>query len=215
MKILIVAATKEEIAPSIPFLEQKEIDFLVTGVGMVATAFALGQKLQIPHYDLIVNVGIAGSFTPELRIGEVVHVTKDRLSELGAEDKESFMSIEDLGFGQSLFEPKPNTATKKLETLRKADGITVNTVHGNALSIQKIAASLHTTTVESMEGAAVFFAAEKSSIAVVQVRAISNYVEPRDKSRWDIPLAVKNLNDWLKDFVLSLGNRSFGNDDTP
>lgn len=206
MKILIVAATKEEIASSIPFLEQKGVDFLITGVGMVATAYALGQRLQAQQYDLIVNVGIAGSFSRTLQIGEVVQITQDHLIELGAEDRDSFVPIDELGFGQSLFRPAHDGLSEELGALKKVNGITVNTVHGNESSIQKITNSLTVDTIESMEGAAVFYAAERLDIPVIQVRTISNYVEPRDRGRWNIGLAVKNLNDWLETFLSLLAS---------
>lgn len=198
MKILIVAATEEEIAPSLPLLEEAKVDFLITGVGMVATAFALGQRLQSQQYDLIINVGIAGSFSYELEIGEVVQVTQDRLIELGAEDGDRFVSIEELGFGSSIFKSTSDILENLLQNLRKVGGITVNTVHGRDESIQKIRKELTADTVESMEGAAVFFAAKQSGTSVIQVRSISNYVELRDRSRWNIPLAITNVNDWLR-----------------
>lgn len=201
MKILIVAATEQEIEPSIPILDEHCVDVLITGVGMVATAYALGQKLQSQYYDLLVNVGIAGSFSYDLPIGEVVQITQDRLIELGAEDEETFIPIEDMGFGQSLFKPTLDIQYNELTDLKRVEAITVNTVHGNAHSIQKINRMLTTITVESMEGAAVFFAAQEAGISALQIRAISNYVEPRDRSKWDIPLAIRNLNNWLYGFV--------------
>jgi futalosine hydrolase len=31
----------------------------------------------------------------------------------------------------------------------------------------------------------------------VQIRAVSNYVEPRNKENWQMGLAIKNLNEYL------------------
>jgi futalosine hydrolase len=61
MKTLVVAATELEISASIPTLIETNTDYLVTGVGMVATAFSLGQHLSNNSYDLLINVGIAGT----------------------------------------------------------------------------------------------------------------------------------------------------------
>jgi futalosine hydrolase len=44
-----------------------------------------------------------------------------------------------------------------------------------------------------MEGAAVAYVCERFDVPWVQIRAISNMVEPRNRSAWDIPLAIKNL----------------------
>ena len=56
--------------------------------------------------------------------------------------------------------------------------------------------------VESMEGAAVFYTCEYSgTVPFVEVRAISNYVEKRDKSKWKTGDAINNLCEILKDFI--------------
>lgn len=204
MEILIVAATERELKPSLLLLHEREIDVLVTGVGMVETAFALGEKLTAKHYDLLLNVGIAGSFSSDLTIGDVVEVVQDRLIELGAQNREEFLSIEEMGFGQSLFSSNSIVGTIAPTGLQQVHGITVNTVHGNVVAIEAIRKRLENDlTIESMEGAAVLHAAHKKNTPVVQVRAISNYVEPRDTSRWDIPQAIQNLHEWLRGYLIS------------
>jgi futalosine hydrolase len=55
-----------------------------------------------------------------------------------------------------------------------------------------------------MEGAAFFYACEEANVAALQVRAISNYVEKRNKENWNMPLAVKNLNNWLTEDLKNL-----------
>ncbi|MCL7988582.1 futalosine hydrolase [Sphingobacterium sp. lm-10] len=205
MEILIVAATARELEPSLLFLKDQEIDTLITGVGMVETAFALGNKLAAKKYDLLINVGVAGSFSPLLQLGDVVEVEQDQLIELGAQDGEQFLTIEDLGLGQYLFVPALRADPIPKTGLEKVHGITVNTVHGNADAIESISKRFSgSVTIESMEGAAAFLAAEKKSISALQVRAISNYVEHRDTSRWDIPLAIEKLHEWLRRYVVCL-----------
>jgi futalosine hydrolase len=44
----------------------------------------------------------------------------------------------------------------------------------------------------------------QENIPFVQLRAVSNYVEIRDKSKWNIPLAVENLNIQLIEFIKTL-----------
>lgn len=202
MKLLIVSATRMEIAgwcahfalPSVDFIQRPDFDVLVTGVGMTATAFRLGQTLS-KNYNLVLNVGIAGSFDQALPPGTLVQVADDTFAELGAENREEFISIDQLGFGKGTFK-----ATNVIQGLTKVSAITVNKVHGNASSIEKIK-GLFPVQVESMEGAAVFFACEQVSVPCVQVRCISNYVEPRNKDNWQIGLAIKNLNNWLISFI--------------
>ena len=110
MKILIVAATKFEIDPLINQMEnihhlnenlisckykKLEIDFLITGVGMVATAYFCGKTIN-DSYRLVLNIGICGSFNTNLEIGSVVNIIQDHFSELGAEEGEDFLTIKEI-----------------------------------------------------------------------------------------------------------------------
>jgi futalosine hydrolase len=55
--------------------------------------------------------------------------------------------------------------------------------------------------IETMEGAAFFYSCLQLKIPFLQIRAISNFVEPRDKSKWNIPLALENLSTEIFDFL--------------
>lgn len=207
MKILLVAATTAEISiltehfqlAEAGFLQTEKFDILITGVGMIATAFALGKYLTAT-YNLVLNLGIAGSFDPDIPLGTVLNVTADEFSELGAENKGTFLSIEELGFGKSSYQAHNNLLHSALSGLRKVKGITVNTVHGTLQSINDIKKRLNPIT-ESMEGAAVLYCCEKEGIPCLQVRSISNYVAPRNRDSWEIGLAIKNLNEWAIGFL--------------
>src|SRR5689334_13311125 len=96
MRILIVAATEGEIAVLRPDLKP-DVDVMVTGVGMVSTAVRCARALALTRYDLALNVGICGSFDRSLAPGSVVHVVRDNIAELGAEDNDQFVSIESIG----------------------------------------------------------------------------------------------------------------------
>ena len=215
-KILVVSATTAEIAP---FLREQElaatdqpgqflasvvsdeIFVLITGVGMVNTAFELG-KLIGSHFDLVINAGVAGSFT-KFAVGQVVNVTQDRFCELGAEDDNKFISIDELGLGTqhvTLLHAFENEHTARIP---KTNGVTVNTVHGNESSISKVIEKFQ-PHIESMEGAAFIHAANSFNWMALQLRAISNLVEKRDRSAWNMDLAVSNLNDMLAAVIRSL-----------
>lgn len=200
MNILIVAATQPEIQPLLDYFgEEKPFDILITGVGMVATAFALGEKLIQKRYDLAINIGIAGSFDRKIALGEVVEIINDTLSELGAEDDQNFIPITALGFGENEF----SSSNMLFLPVKKVNAITVNTVHGEEKSIQKTK-SIFNPHLESMEGAAFFYACKKSNVPSLQIRSVSNYVEKRNRENWKIGLAVKNLNDFVIDLLEKL-----------
>lgn len=195
-----IVATEGEISPflRLPERHRAGTEVLITGVGMVATAFALGKKLAAAQYDLLLNVGIAGSFDRSIPLGEVVCIYQDTFAELGAEDGDDFLNSDRLGLGQHMFEGA-HQGYPALNGLRKCRGITVNKVHGNAAAIAEIEQRLEPQT-ESMEGAAAFYAAHQLGLPAIQVRAISNYVERRNKANWKIPQAIENLNGWLRAF---------------
>lgn len=204
MRLLIVVATEMEVRP---FLSGSSAQYplcsvLVTGVGMVATAYALGTYLASNPVDIVLNAGIAGSFEGDLPLGSLVRVVSDSFSELGAENEDQFLSIDQMGFGSQHFSESPLgvDGLPSLELLRQVRGITVNTVHGNMQSIESIRQRMH-PEVESMEGAAVFYCARQRDIPCLQIRSISNRVETRNTESWDIALAIENLNDWLSTFT--------------
>ncbi len=199
MKILLVAATELEIEPLINKVKGLKFkpDLLITGVGMVATTFSLAKIFSEKKYDLAINLGICGSFNRNLKIGEVVNITEDIFSELGAEDGDNFMNLSDMKFADKIdvfLKPAKKFSFPALKNIKKAKGLTVNTVHGNKKSISKVVA-LYNPDVESMEGAAFFYSCNKFEIPAVQLRAVSNYVERRNVKNWDIPLAVEKLSE--------------------
>ena len=145
----------------------------------------------------MINLGIAGSFDRDIAEGALLEITKDTLAELGAEDDNEFIPIESLGFGEATFYPSTKLADLynlfNTFNLRPATSITVNTVHGNESSINKVAKRLN-VQLESMEGAVFFFMpARQMNVPCIQIRAVSNYVEKRNRDNWKIGLAIKNL----------------------
>ena len=171
-----------------------EIDVLITGVGMVATAAWTSRALIQSPYDLALNLGLCGTFDSFIDLGTVVHVVSDRLAELGAEDGDHFLTLADLELsGESEFVNLDPPSNPELDSLPAVSGITVNTVHGSERTIAAIAARFD-PQVESMEGAAFMSACQIHKVPFAQVRAVSNLVEPRNRDAWKISEAIHNLN---------------------
>ncbi len=55
-----------------------------------------------------------------------------------------------------------------------------------------------------MEGATFFYICTGEKIPFLALRSISNRVEPRNKKNWNIPLALDNLSEKLKEIILLL-----------
>ena len=215
MRILLVSATAAEIGPVTAGLrpdgpsidritrylcDGHDVDVLVTGVGMVATATWCTHALGRARYDVALNLGVCGSFDRSLTPGTVVHVVSDRLTELGAEDDEAFLSIHELHLldendppfvnGRLVNQAPPVSAT--LASLPSVNGITVNTVHGREQSIAAVTARV-SPQVESMEGAAFMYACLVHGQRFAQIRAVSNVVERRNREAWKLADAVASL----------------------
>jgi len=177
-----------------------DVDLLVTGVGMVATASWCSRLLASARFDLTLNLGVCGSFKTAIVPGSVVHVVSDRLGELGAEDGDRFLTIQQMGLlrddefpfkGGRLVNgsPPPNPT---LANLRAVDGITVSTVHGDEASIAAVSERFG-PDVESMEGAAFMYCCLIHGVPFAQVRAVSNIVERRNRGAWKLPEAIAAL----------------------
>ena len=81
MYILLTAATSFEIDPTLALLEKSEFNFndheievLITGIGQAPTTYLLTYNLQNKRPDLVIQAGIAGSFTNELLLGQTVFI---------------------------------------------------------------------------------------------------------------------------------------------
>ena len=195
MKTLLVTAThaEMEVLNGLPGVEH-----LVTGPGILATAFALTRRIAEEKFDLIVNAGVAGAFDGEkLAVGDVVWISKDRVSDMGAEDGPVFRDIIEIGLVKPeeppfhdgwIYGSVPAEISLPLG-ITGVTGITVNTCHGEEQSILKVVEK-YQPDIETMETAAVFYVCTLLKVPFLCIRGISNRVERRNKSAWNIPLAM-------------------------
>lgn len=213
MKILIVSSTWLEVkllADELEFVKESahflrkyrlhdiETDILITGIGTTFTAFHLTNTLRDNNYQFVINAGIAGSLTADLKIGEVVSVVADEFADLGIEKENDFLTLFETGYMEINEFPFEHGVLKTsdfngLTGLKKVRGITTNKSLGRATSINEIKSKFN-AQVETTEGAVVFYVCTWFGIPCVQIRAISNFVVPRDLAQWNIPLALEKLN---------------------
>lgn len=216
-KILVTSATSFELVPFMEFLESNgtkksffeyvyagiSIFPLVTGVGATFTAFALSRFSDIKEIDFAINIGIAGAFNRGLNIGDCFQIDRDCFGDLGVEESdETFSDVFDLELMNPTSFPFAHkwlindTKAKMISELTKASCLTVNKVSGTLQTIER-RIKKYNTDLESMEGAAFAYACKMMQVDYLQLRAISNYVEPRNKDNWNIELAIQSVNDEL------------------
>ncbi len=219
MRILLLSATIAEIEPflvryqaqpsaQLPQetyrlqINNNRITVVITGAGMMHVAYHTSLALFQRPFDIAIQAGIAGSFNPSLALGEVVHIKSEQMADLGVEDHDLFIPITEMPFfepdkfpyekGKLLNYTQPEEKLFGLSSIKVVSGITVNTASGNAKTIAQ-RQHLFSTYVETMEGAAFFYACLMQYTPFCQIRTISNYIEPRNTANWNIPIAIEAL----------------------
>ena len=207
MYLLLTAATVAEIQPSVDFLEKNNftlqshrVEVLVTGVGAVATTYFLTSNIRNHRPDIIIQAGIAGSFRQN-KLGEVVSVEQDSFADMGVWENDQFINIFDLKLADENKSPfinrslvNPNQKLLKLLGLEQVKAITVNEITTDTKRIDWYKQN-SSPAVESMEGAALHYVCLQENIPFLQVRAVSNYVGERNKTKWNLQDAISNLNE--------------------
>lgn len=207
MKILLVAATKHEIEPVQHYLAERlylrkhqQVKVLITGVGSMATTYALSKEIFQEKPDIAIQAGIGGSFHPLFCPGKLVAIKEEWMGDLGVMQQEKWHSLFDLGFMQEddfpwkqgrLINPHKELLCK-LEH-EKVKAITVNRISTENAFIQQIKEKF-CPVVESMEGAAFHYVCLKEAIPFLQIRSISNMVGERDKTNWKLKESIEVLN---------------------
>ena len=200
MQVLIVAATELEISlfhESFP-----EADILITGVGAAPATYHITRRLHQVDYLLVIQAGIAGTFDPAVRLGEVHVVARDRFGDLGALVKDTFSSIFEMGLADSNQHPFRNGWLYNEAGIIEKTGLPVV----SAITINTISDvhTFHAETIESMEGAALHYVCLQQEVPFLQLRSVSNIVGERNKENWQLQQAITSLNQTLAAIYLTL-----------
>ncbi len=216
MEILLVAATKFEIQPTLELIEKNskafhkhQITVLITGIGIASSVYFLTTELLNKKVDLVLQAGIAGSFKYDLQLSETVLINSDTFGDAGMEEKGNFKTIFDAGFADKNEYPFTDgwliNASNLLSasTLQSVKGVTVNKVSDSNSQRQQLL-QYFAPDIETMEGASLHFVCLHQKIPFLQIRAISNVVGERDKSKWKVKEAIANLNIELEKIIQHL-----------
>lgn len=201
MRVLVmtsVAAERDAVLRGLTSSDR--FDVLIAGVGIAAAAASTATALATNDYDLVVSAGIAGGFSGRAEVGSLVVASEIVAADLGAQTSEGFLSLDELGFGSTRI-PVDTTLTTSITETLQASGLsvttgpvlTVSTVTGTAATALELAVRVPNATAEAMEGYGVATAAMQRGLPVLEIRAISNPVGPRDRSAWRIKEALAAL----------------------
>ncbi|MER6674554.1 futalosine hydrolase [Streptomyces sp. NPDC000983] len=175
-------------------------DVLAVGVGparaAAGTATALTRAaLAGTPYDLVVSAGIAGGFAPHAPLGSLVVADEITVADLGAETPDGFVPVTELGFGTVTHHPPADLVRRAAAAAGALTGavLTVSTVTGSAARADALRAGHPTALAEAMEGFGVAEAAAAHRVPVLEIRAVSNPVGPRDRAAWAVPAALAAL----------------------
>lgn len=193
-------------------IKSQSYDLLISGVGVFNTVQALTAYLMSSTPSLVLNAGVAGVFKQSRnKIGDVAVAVKDHYIHTGIQT--DGVSNDPLPF--DLIDQSPLSRqgiylmdTKFSEPLYKklfrkfSEGDSMNILKGNFITVSTITSSFakadllyeaFSLLMEAMEGAGCAHVCACHNIPMVQIRSASNFVGDRNKSNWDLDLAVKNL----------------------
>ena len=204
--ILVIAATEMELADlrKTKLFSDGSVRYLVSGVGMLETGVRLTRYLheEGSGIHLLLNIGIGGAFvqpapasSPELL--DICIARKEVNGDFGIALHNRVTPL-DPAFGGGCWYPLKDSATE--QTILESGGfrchagnfVTVNSVSGSAERGEYLRKQWN-GVCENMEGAAVARVGQELSIPCLEIRAVSNLVEDRDRGNWLISDAVDRV----------------------
>lgn len=217
MKLVITAATEKEVELIRQTLQQKRtnenaaisIEFHISGVGILSSCFSIAKLIFSKKPDLVLQVGIAGTFDNNIGPGNVVTIENEILADTGVEEYGRFKDLFDLNLQTQTFPFSGKRLqnnflpTFNLLQLEAVTGITVNEITTRSERIAVLKAK-YAPTLESMEGASLHYCCLMTSTPFMQIRAVSNFVGERDKAKWKFADAFHNLSAVVKSYIEKL-----------
>ncbi|HCL06217.1 MAG TPA: futalosine hydrolase, partial [Chitinophagaceae bacterium] len=168
---------------------------------MLASAVSLTRLVTEEKPDLVIQIGIAGTFDTKMPLAKVVLVKEEILGDMGVEEDGKWKDLFDLKLEKSSYHPfekrkLPNQwlTSYNLLKLPELSSISVNEISTSPKRIELLSKK-YSPDLESMEGAALHYVCREANIPFIQMRAISNYIGERNKANWKMKEALEALND--------------------
>ena len=215
---LITAATRFEMEPFLDNYSGEGVDTLVTGVGQVETAVRLTAFLSNYSSALegVINIGVGGAYVSDsgeakADLLDICLAKKEVFGDFGVclEDRFEPITGEELEppstftMDEDLLERAMEILEKENIFFRLGNFVTVNCTTG-FLSRGKILEHQHQGLCENMEGASIARVCQEYGLPCLEMRCISNLVEDRDTSRWQLKQACKYSGEVAAKLIASL-----------
>ncbi len=198
----------------------RSVILALTGIGKVNAASVTTVLLERFNPALLINIGCAGAYQESgLAVGDLAVATAEVFGDEGVMAPDGWHSLEMIGIpavatnGEEYYNrfPLAGWALERAAllalgagiALRRGDFVTVSTVSGTAGRGAEMYRRFG-GICENMEGGAVAQVASLYGIDCLEVRGVSNLVEDRDLSRWNIPLACERVQQFAMQFISSL-----------
>ena len=223
MKILVTAAEEQELRRAERAFDmvkkskdvKAQVEFRLTGIGAVQACHCVTREVVAAAaagdpYNLVVNLGIAGSYDLEaFPIGSAAVISREHFADLGFGSEEGFSDLFQYGILEKDDFPYTKGALarqllpyphieKVLEKYGAGAGATVQCVTGTQARCNEIVA-MYDPQIESMEGAGVYYAALMEKMPFFELRTVSNAVGERDTSKWESKAALDTLEECCRE----------------
>lgn len=194
----------------------------VTGIGKVNAAAATAFFLTRFRPSAVIVTGCGGAYQGcGLEIGDLAVATAEVFGDEGVEAPGGWESLRAIGLPAvrtdhaDYFNEFPLSDQLREQALSAAGALGIPLSPGTFVTVSTCSGTLRRGEelrnrfggiCENMEGAAVAQIALRFGVEVLEVRGISNMVEDRDLSRWNIPLAVERAQLFLREFLAQWGS---------
>jgi futalosine hydrolase len=217
MKVVITSATQKETEQlkeavegvALQALPRLVVTFHHSGVGMLPSCFSILSLINEEKPDLIIQTGIAGCFKQDIPLGTVVTVKDEYLGDTGVEEYGEFKDLFDLNLQNDSF-PFQTKSLSNIHLpglnylqLKEVAAVTINEITTRRERIEQLKRK-YQPAIESMEGASVHYCCLSKKIPFLQVRAVSNYIGERDKTKWNFRDSLGNLSNAIVEYLVQL-----------
>lgn len=207
-------------------IQDKAVAYAVSGMGKTNAAHAATILIEKFSPEIVILFGIGGTYPSSgLRVGDIAVAEKEIYGDEGVLTKEGFQGTEFIRIpllkkGRKKYFnefPLDKRLARRCLSILELDHsplplateaktgpfVTVSACTGTkkrALELEK----KHNAICENMEGAAVAHVCAMYKIPVIEMRGVSNIVEDRDRSKWDLALAAENCQKAVIEVLSSL-----------